>query len=77
MRPRGEALVVANVHDFPGHIACDAASNSEIVLPIHAHGTVVGVLDIDSPRLGRFKGDDLAGLSEFVAVLEAEMAELF
>ncbi len=62
---------VADVHEFPGHIACDSASNSEIVIPIHAGGRVVGVLDIDSPRLNRFDADDQAGLEAFVRALEA------
>ena len=62
---------VANVHEFPGHIACDSASNSEIVLPIHAGGRVIGVLDIDSPLLNRFDETDEAGLKQIVALLEA------
>lgn len=64
--------LVRDVHQFPGHIACDSASNSEIVVPIHAGGKLVGVLDIDSPRIGRFTPEDQAGLEEFVRVLEAE-----
>lgn len=62
--------LVYNVHDFPGHIACDSASNSEIVLPIHKNGAVWGVLDIDSPHLDRFTEADKAGLSGFVTILE-------
>lgn len=65
-----EVMLVKNVHEFPGHIACDSASNSEIVLPIHANGKIVGVLDIDSPLLARFDEDDKNGLSEFVKILE-------
>ena len=65
-----EVMLVKNVHEFPGHIACDSASNSEIVLPIHANGKVVGVLDIDSPLLARFDEDDKKGLSEFAKILE-------
>lgn len=65
--------LVANVHDFPGHIACDSASNSEIVVPIHRDGRVVGVLDIDSPTLNRFTEDDRAGLEAFVRVLEERL----
>lgn len=65
-----EVMLVKNVHEFPGHIACDSASNSEIVLPIHANGKVVGVLDIDSPLLARFDEDDKNGLSEFAKILE-------
>ena len=62
--------LVYDVHDFPGHIACDSASNSEIVLPIHVGGEIWGVLDIDSPSIGRFTEADKAGLEQFVAVLE-------
>ena len=54
--------LVPNVHEFPGHIACDSASNSEIVIPIHSKGEVVAVLDIDSPYLNRFTNDDKNGL---------------
>lgn len=61
---------VADVHAFPGHIACDCASNSEIVLPIHANGRVEAVLDIDSPLKDRFYPEDEAGLAEFVSVIE-------
>lgn len=61
---------VYDVHEFPGHIACDCASNSEIVLPIHVNGAVWGVLDIDSPKAGRFTEEDQAGLEDFVKVLE-------
>lgn len=66
-----ETIVVANVHDFPGHIACDGASNSEIVVPVHHGGKVAGVLDIDSPSLSRFTDGDRAGLEEFVRALES------
>ena len=62
--------LVYNVHDFPGHIACDCASNSEIVVPIHKDGAVWGVLDIDSPLIGRFTEADKAGLEQFVHILE-------
>ena len=62
--------LVYDVHDFPGHIACDSASNSEIVLPIHVNGTVWGVLDIDSPFVGRFTEEDREGLQKVAAVLE-------
>ena len=61
---------VANVHDFPGHIACDSASNSEIVVPIHRDGKVVAVLDIDSPVFDRFDADDQAGLEALARVIE-------
>ena len=63
--------LVYDVHRFPGHIACDSASNSEIVLPIHVNGEIWGVLDIDSPFVGRFTEADKAGLEKVVAVLES------
>ena len=62
--------LVYNVHDFPGHIACDSASNSEIVLPIHVNGEIWGVLDIDSPYIGRFTEEDQTGLEQIVCILE-------
>lgn len=62
--------LVYDVHQFPGHIACDSASNSEIVLPIHVNERIWGVLDIDSPYMGRFTEADLAGLEKVVEVLE-------
>ena len=62
--------LVYDVHDFPGHIACDSASNSEIVLPIHVNGKVWGVLDIDSPFVGRFTEEDQAGLQKIVSIVE-------
>ena len=61
---------VEDVHQFPGHIACDSASNSEIVIPIHFKGEVVAVLDIDSPSLNRFSSEDQEGLETFVRKLE-------
>ncbi|AOM82230.1 GAF domain-containing protein [Salisediminibacterium beveridgei] len=64
---------VADVHQFPGHIACDAASNSEIVVPIILQGEVVGVLDIDSPSKNRFTAEDQDGLEAFVKVLEKHL----
>lgn len=63
-------LRVEDVHAFPGHIACDSMSNAEIVLPIHASGKVVAVLDIDSPNLNRFSQEDEVGLTEIVSILE-------
>jgi len=66
-----ESQLVPNVHEFPGHIACDSASNSEVVIPLHAKGEVVGVLDIDSPLLNRFSAEDYAGLESIVATIEA------
>ena len=65
-----ETPVVPDVHQFPGHIACDSASNSEIVVPIHKDGQVDGVLDIDSPNLNRFSDEDKVGLEKFVKALE-------
>ena len=66
--------LVYDVHQFPGHIACDSASNSEIVLPIHVKGAIWGVLDIDSPSIGRFTEADRDGLQKFVDVLETVLA---
>ena len=62
--------LVMDVHQFPGHIACDSASNSEIVVPIRVRGEIWGVLDIDSPEFSRFTEKDQAGLEEFVGILE-------
>ena len=62
--------LVYDVHEFPGHIACDSASNSEIVVPIHVDGEIWGVLDIDSPSIGRFTPADREGLEMFVKTLE-------
>ena len=62
---------VSDVHAFPGHIACDSASNSEIVVPVHRNGAVVAVLDIDSPVLDRFTAEDQSGLEAFVRAIEA------
>ena len=67
---KDETQLVKNVHEFPGHIACDSASNSEIVVPIHENGKVIAVLDIDSPLLNRFDEDDKKGLEAFVRKLE-------
>ncbi|MBR5713692.1 MAG: GAF domain-containing protein [Clostridia bacterium] len=66
-------MLVPNVHEFPGHIACDCASNSEIVVPIRKNGAVIGVLDIDSPEFSRFTEDDRAGLEDFVRTLEKHL----
>ena len=65
--------LVYDVHEFPGHIACDSASNSEIVIPVHAGDRIFGVLDIDSPLIGRFSDYDLNGLEKFVSILENEL----
>ena len=62
--------LVTDVHQFPGHIACDSASNSEIVIPLHHEGNIVGVLDIDSPLFSRFTDDDRAGLEACARLLE-------
>jgi len=66
----GETQLVPNVHAFPGHIACDGASNSEIVIPIRKNGEIIGVLDIDSPEFDRFSDEDREGLEAFVSILE-------
>lgn len=58
----GRTIVVRDVHEFPGHIACDSASQSEIVVPIRKDGRIIGVLDVDSPVKNRFTEDDAAGL---------------
>jgi len=68
---KDEIIRVEDVHKFPGHIACDSASNSEIVLPIHYDNKVIAVLDLDSPLLNRFSLEDEKGLKEFVSVLES------
>ena len=65
--------LVEDVHQFPGHIACDCASNSEIVVPIYKNGEVFGVLDIDSPYYARFTVEDQAGMEELVRVLERNL----
>jgi GAF domain-containing protein len=62
-----ETIVVPDVHAFPGHIACDSASNSEIVIPVIKDGRLVGVFDIDSPKLERFSEEDRAGLERMIA----------
>ena len=66
-------LTVADVHAFPGHIACDAASASEIVVPLRKNGAVVGVLDIDSPTPGRFTEADRTALEAFAALLSGRI----
>jgi GAF domain-containing protein len=63
--------LVPDVHAFPGHIACDSASNSEIVIPVIKDGILFGVFDIDSPSLNRFSTDDQAGLEKLVAIFVA------
>lgn len=65
-----KTLVVPDVNKFPGHIACDSASKSEIVVPMHRNGELFGVLDIDSPLFDRFDEEDRKGLEDFVSILE-------
>jgi len=66
---QGRTIRVADVHDFPGHIACDSASNSEIVIPLFSRGQLVGVLDIDSPLPDRFTADDQTGLEALASII--------
>ena len=68
---KDETQLVMDVHQFPGHIACDSASNSEIVIPLHKDGKVAAVLDIDSPTVGRFTEADKRGLESLVPILES------
>ena len=72
---RRETLVVPDVHAFPGHIACDAASRSEIVVPLLTDGALYGVLDIDSPLPDRFSATDKAGLEAFARALEQALTQ--
>lgn len=71
-----QPIVVKDVHQFPGHIACDSASRSEIVIPLHLDNKVIGVLDIDSPILNRFDEDDLEGLLKVTHLLEQQVLPL-
>jgi L-methionine (R)-S-oxide reductase len=73
---RRESILVEDVHAFPGHIACDAASRSELVVPLIRDGEVIGVIDLDSPEPGRFDADDQAGI-EAVASLYLEASDRF
>ncbi|GBL55731.1 GAF domain-containing protein [Pseudomonas citronellolis] len=59
---------VEDVHDFPGHIACDSASNSELVVPLVKDGRLIGVLDLDSPSIGRFSAEDQAGIERLAEI---------
>ncbi|MBI2513433.1 MAG: GAF domain-containing protein [Opitutae bacterium] len=68
---RRESIVVPDVHAFPGHIACDSASNSEVVVPLLHRGQLLGVLDLDSPTLNRFEVADARGLERAVQILLA------
>lgn len=74
---RDEIMLIKNVHEFPGHIACDSASNSEIVIPLHSGGKIIGVLDIDSPSLSRFDEEDKDGLLAFTQILEQSLPASF
>ncbi|MBB4617619.1 GAF domain-containing protein [Sphingomonas abaci] len=69
----GETQVVADVHAFPGHIACDAASRSELVVPIVRDGAVLGVIDLDSPEPGRFDAEDAAGCEALATLLAGRL----
>jgi L-methionine (R)-S-oxide reductase len=71
---RRTSVIVANVNEFPGHIACDTASNSEIVVPIIRGRELIGVLDLDSPELARFDANDQQGLEELVKILVAALS---
>ena len=68
-------VLVKDVHQFEGHIACDCASQSEIVVPIRQQGKIIGVLDIDSPTKERFDKEDQEGLEKLVAVLEEQLVK--
>ena len=71
---RNETVLVPDVHAFPGHIACDSASASEIVVPLRAgSGSVLGVMDIDSPEPDRFSREDREGLERFAAIVEKQL----
>jgi len=65
----GETQLVADVHAFPGHIACDAASAAELVVPVLHGGSVIAVIDLDSPRAGRFDSADAAGIEALAAII--------
>ena len=70
-----ETIIVKNVHEFPGHIACDSESNSEIVVPIFKNGELYGVLDLDSKKLERFDEKDKILLESLVKILEKKLIE--
>ena len=67
----GQTQLVADVHAFPGHIDCDAASRSELVVPVLRHGAVIAVIDLDSPALARFDAEDAAGIEALAAAIAA------
>ncbi|MCH5159653.1 MAG: GAF domain-containing protein [Clostridiales bacterium] len=69
----GKTVVVSDVHQFDGHIACDSASNSEIVIPLFVNGALYGVLDVDSPLFNRFIEEDKLGLERFAAILQENL----
>jgi GAF domain-containing protein len=71
-----QTILVDNVHEFPGHIACDGASNSEIVVPLIKDGQLIGVLDLDSPSRARFDDEDARGLNELVEMFVSMSDEL-
>jgi L-methionine (R)-S-oxide reductase len=66
---QGTTQLVTDVHNFPGHIACDAASRSELVVPIWRNGAVIAVMDLDSPELARFDAQDAAGIEELAGLI--------
>jgi L-methionine (R)-S-oxide reductase len=70
-----QTILVDNVHEFPGHIACDSASNSEIVIPLLAQEKLIGVLDLDSPSLARFDEEDAKGLNELAEIFVQSSSE--
>jgi len=70
-----QTILVDNVHEFPGHIACDSASNSEIVVPLIANEELIGVLDLDSPSFARFDDEDARGLNELAEIFVKGSAE--
>ena len=70
---KDRTILVEDVHEFPGHIACDSASNSEIVIPIHSNGHIIGVLDIDSPSVARFDYTDKVYLERIATIIEASL----
>lgn len=72
---RGQSVLVEDVHAFPGHIACDAASRSELVVPLIRDGRVLGVLDLDSPAVARFDAEDRTGIEAIAAIYLAASAD--
>src|SRR5690242_21259441 len=69
-----ETVIVSNVHEFPGHISCDSASNSELVIPLMKDSRLIGVLDLDSPLHSRFDNDDARGLEKLSRILLSSVA---